>query len=242
MNWILCSGLAATIALGPGPAQDAQAPAAERAEEAFAAGRWDEAAEAFATAYAEDANPRYLYAQAQATRKAGDCRAAIELYAQFLEADPPAQAARLARDNMAECATEVTAQTQEPPPDPEPHPDTDSTQGAPLGDEPTPTPPRRWYADPAGGVLLGIAGVIVISGGVTYGLARREQTAANRAESEPQYVESIDRAGRLSRAGIALFAVGGAVLFASVIRYAVVGGRQRRQRRQTSARSFVIRF
>jgi tetratricopeptide (TPR) repeat protein len=223
------------------PATASESSPQQRGEAAFAEQRWDDAAEAFAEAYAADPDPRFLYAQAQAVRKAGDCRRAIELYAEFLETGPPEAAERGARDNMAECAQEVAA---EPAPvaqvEPEPVVEAEPQSEPPRSEDRD----RRWYADPWGGALAGIAVAGLAAGGITYGLAKTDERAANRATTEVEYLDKIDRAAPLSRAGIVLFAIGGAALVGAVVRYAIVGARSKRERERVTASrgGLVVRF
>lgn len=65
-------------------------PEVDRALRSYAAEDYETAAEAFADAYAIEASPALLFAQAQALRLAGDCRRALPLYQRFLayESDP----------------------------------------------------------------------------------------------------------------------------------------------------------
>jgi hypothetical protein len=208
----------------------------QRGEQAFADERWEDAAEAFAEAYAATKDPRILYAQAQAVRKAGDCRRAIELYAAFLETSPPPQAERGARDNMAECAKDVAAQpVSEPEPDPDPDPES-------LPRRVDADPRRPWYADPWGGALAGVGVVGLVAGGAVYGVARADEREADRATTENDYLDRIDRASTLSRVGIALFVVGGAAIVGAVVRYSIVGTRGRRDRISARPGGLVVRF
>lgn len=197
-------------------------------EQAYQDGRYREAADAFARAYELEPDPAYLYAQAQALRLAGDCRTATTLYSKFLETDPPEQAERTARDNMAACAEQLAAQPDEPEPAPEPAPKPQPETAPPVDREPEPAP-RAWYRDPWGGVLVGVGLAGLAVGGGLYGQAVTEERAADQAEAEPEYGERIERASTLSRAGIGVLAVGSAVLVAGVIRWAVLAAKQRKR-------------
>src|SRR5688572_3171688 len=132
------TALALLLALSP-------ATAVQRAEEAFQAGRYADAAEAFGEAYAEEPDPKFVYAQAQAERLGGDCAHAIEHYDRFLALDPEAGAAEDARTNRERCRQELERRRPPPPPDPPP------PRVVEPVDESAPT--RPWHRDPLGGAL-----------------------------------------------------------------------------------------
>ena len=71
--------------LASAPARDPQAKAGEAA---FAEQRWDEASAAFDAAYRNTGDAAFLYARAQAERRAGRCKLAIVLYEQFVAENP----------------------------------------------------------------------------------------------------------------------------------------------------------
>jgi hypothetical protein len=199
---------------------------ARRAEAAFAAGDYATAATAAAEAHAATGDPTYLYVQAQAERFGGRCELAIEHYRRFIAAVPSSDATLAAQDNIAECEA-VLGRTSVPEPAPEP-----VEPLAPV--EPAPAPadaPRlrrdHWARDPAGGVLVGVGVVALAAGGGLYGRARADERAAGRAGDVVTYGERIDRAYALSRAGVSVMIVGGALVVGGVIRWAVLARRSR---------------
>jgi hypothetical protein len=71
---------------------------------------------------------------------------------------------------------------------------------------------------------LAVAGV----GAGLLGAAHRNRIAAADAGSEPAYLDTLGPAPEMSEAGIALLSIGGALMLAGTIRYAVVARRSRR--------------
>jgi hypothetical protein len=59
-----------------------------KGQQLFDVGRWDEAAEEFEQAYAARNDPTFIYNMAQAYRRKGDAKRALELYKNFLIKDP----------------------------------------------------------------------------------------------------------------------------------------------------------
>lgn len=218
--------LTLAVVLRPAPGD-----AARRAEAAFEAGDYAVAAEAAAEAYAAEGDPIYLYVRAQAERFGGRCTLALAHYRQFVAAVPRGDAAEAARANIAECEA-VLAQA-EPAPDPlAPITPADST--APVETEPEARPRdagergAHWARDPLGGALVG-AGVVVLGiGGGLYGRAHADERAAMNATNVITYGEQIDRAYTLSRVGLPMMIMGGALVVGGVVRWAVVAGRSKR--------------
>jgi tetratricopeptide (TPR) repeat protein len=215
----------------------AEEDAVARAEAAFAKERYSEAADAFGEAYAAQPLPRYLWAQAQAERLAGDCAAAIEIYDAFLATQPAEKDATDARKARQACQSELERAA---PADTEAEhaatTTTPSTEGSattpadPPKPMPSERPPLRWYRDPWGGALVG-SGVFV--GGIGIGLlvsAVRLDRDAGDASTEGAYEASREDAVLRQRVGIATVAVGSGLVVAGVVRWALVGTRGRRSR------------
>ena len=230
--------LALCLALARAPAPDGSAdnPHFAEAVAAWKERRWPEAADAFARAYELDPRPQYVFARAQALRFAGQCEQAILHYREFIALAPPQAAIDEARGHIATCggddddATTGATTPSPPPPRVEPTPA--------IVDPPVEAPPpRRWWRDPAGHALgwtgLAIAGV---GGGLLgEGLARRQRGA--RADDEDGYRDARRGGPALLHAGIPLLSIGGALVLASVIRFAVVGSsRTKRDRVRRTAR------
>jgi tetratricopeptide (TPR) repeat protein len=207
---VAASAIALLLVAGP-------ASPVERAEEAFEAGRYHDAAEAFGEAYAAEPDPRFVYAQAQAERLGGDCARAIELYDRFLALDPAPGPAEAARTNRERCRHELERASPTSQPPPPPH----VVDPPELVDEPPP-PHRPWHRDPLGGALVGSGLVLTALGtGLLVGGVTLDRSAAD-ASIEGQFERDRDRAVGLHRAGIALTAIGAAVVIGGVVRWIVV--------------------
>jgi tetratricopeptide (TPR) repeat protein len=223
------------------PVQRSVEQVADEAEAAFEAKRYDDAAAGFAEAFERQPHPGYLYAQAQAERFGGRCREAIEHYRNFIDLAPGEGPARDAQRNIDQCEKKLALEAPEPEPEPEPPPTSTApppTEVSTPVDAPPKPQPRPWHRDPWGGVLAATGLAALAVGGGLYGRAVADERDANRADDVDLYAEKIERASTLSRAGIALFAIGGTLTLAAVIRYAVVGTRPRR----TRASALVLRF
>jgi hypothetical protein len=239
--------LVLTLALFAQPAADAwrEHPEFLRGAAAFEAQRWDEAAHAFAAAYADHPRPELLWAQAQSLRFGGQCEAALPLYEQFLATQPTAEEIADANTNIAACRELVdaaapveptpqpVAQPSPPPPAPMLQPDDRDV------DEVRPLPRRRVERsvarDPLGHGLLwsGVAAAGVGTGLLVAAHARRD--AAAGASTELEYRQTFAGAPALGQAGIAVLATSAALVTAGIVRFAVMGARAHRNRRDGGA-------
>lgn len=209
------------------------------------AGRYEQALAVLDQAERERPLPVFVYVRATVEERRGDCERASALYREFLEHDVPEADAEDARQGQARCREALGLPAEDPtvpePPagddageasDREGGRDVDPARGDAVDRGPGDgrEPPRsRWYADPLGGVLTagGVAGL-----GVGLGLSvqsRADARAADDASSLQTFDDRAQRAVRLDRAGIATMAVGGALLVAGAVRYALVGTRDRRR-------------
>ncbi|HET6585379.1 MAG TPA: hypothetical protein VFG69_18100 [Nannocystaceae bacterium] len=191
-----------------------------RAEAYFQRQKYAEAAEAFADAYEQNPKIGFLYARAQAERLAGRCDVAVQFYDRFLASGPPAEAARDAMDNRARCTA------TDPPPVPPPKVTPAADDKPADGDRSR----RKWARDPAGGVLVALGSVTVVIGASLIAFASTRDGTAVSAPNEDEYLTRKKAARIQHRVGIAAAAVGGAMLVAGVIRWAVLASRERKQR------------
>lgn len=195
------------------------------------AGRYDQALAVLDEAERERPLPVFVYVRATVEERRGDCERAIGLYRDFLAHEVPEADAEDARRGQARCRRELGLPPEDAPAGQQPGGDEPRTDdrgtGIDRGDvEP---PPRRWYADPLGGVLAGV-GVVGLGVGVgLFAAGRADARAADEAADLQTFDDRAQRAVRLDRAGIATMAVGGALLVAGAVRYAVVGTRERRR-------------
>lgn len=208
-----------------------------RGERAYEDERYAEAAEAFGEAYAKSGDPKHLFAQAQAERIAGNCRAALNHYDEFLRSDPGRKSREDAELGSEECLEALKARGEtwlapiaNPEPGPPPAPEeVEPEDDEPEEVEPDPEPKDRaqWPRDKlaiglvVGGALVGGVGLALIGAGV------RLDRGAGDAPTERTFETDIDRSVRIHGAGIGIAAVGGAVLLGGVIRWAVVAKRER---------------
>jgi tetratricopeptide (TPR) repeat protein len=216
---VTAGALALWVALAPADPLEAN-PHYGEAQQHWRAGRLDEAAAALERAYEKDPRPEYLFMQAEVRRKQERCEEAIELYRSFIAHEPPTEDVAAAERAMDACEEEIEPVPPAPvvvPPDDRPPP------------PPPPPKPRPWYADPLGNALvwpgLAVAGV----GAGLLGAAHRNRAAAAGAASEPAYLDTLGSAPEMSEAGIALLSIGGALMLAGTIRWAVLAHRSRRQ-------------
>lgn len=201
----------------------------QEAQAAFKAEDFAAAAAAVEAAYIIEPNPILLYPWAQAERSRGNCAAAVELYQRFLDSEPPEAAATPARENMQRCQEQLEAEAaaqpeeetdvveevieEEPEPEPEPPPVT------PKDDEPK---AKAWYADPVGGVLVGVG---VVGVGVGAGLMGAGASKAGKAadvDSHSAYLDARDQATGLRNGGAIALSIGGALIVGGVVRYVLV--------------------
>ncbi len=208
--------LALAIALAATPAPLPE-DAAERAGELFRRGRFADAASAFGEAYAETGDPALLFGRAQALRRAGNCKAAIEVFEQFIDAGPPEPDVREAEAVIEDCREILGEEAQPEPPPPVPPAD---TTPQPVPQTQTSTRPK-WWRDPAGGVLLGTGLGAAAIGGALFGVSY-SRASDRSGETETEYEDRRRSVRSLSAAGITLLSVGGALVVGSIIRYAVV--------------------
>ncbi len=202
------------------------------AEGLFGAGRYEEAIRLLEEAYALDPKPRYIYGQAQAEKLAGNPRRAIALFEAYLELDVGPEQEAAAHEAIHACEQELP--DEPPPPARVVVPPTSSPRF--VGDPSPPTrPPRErprrsdthWARNPLGGTFggLGLVAVGVGAGLIAKGVADRR--AASRTSSEVEF----DQLGRSARgfgiSGVSVLSVGGALLVAATVTYAVVARRRR---------------
>jgi hypothetical protein len=244
MRTLTIATLAACLCVAPGAPVWA-APAAGEAEYVrdvvgraaahVEAGRYDQALAVLDEAERERPLPVFVYVRATVEERRGDCERAMGLYRDFLAHEVPEADAEDARRGQARCRRELGLPPHNAPAEQDPGTDDPRTDGSGTegdrdpGADVEPPAPRRWYADPLGGALAG-AGVVGLGVGVgLYVRSRADARAADEATSLQTFDDRAQRAVLLDRAGIATMAVGGALLVAGAVRYAVVGTRGRRR-------------
>jgi hypothetical protein len=173
----------------------------------------------FEQGFALDAQPEFLFADAQARRLSGDCRGAVPLYQRFLALGPSAVQTSATHIALARCAQQMANEPAAPPP----------VSRLPP---PPPPPPEPWTHDRLGAVLVGagIVGLAVGGGFLAASFsARPPQSSAGLTFDD--YRTRYDTADRRLTIGVVALAAGGALTTGGVARYLWV--RQRAKARAT---------
>lgn len=213
MSWLLV----AVLALAPEAAPEADPAELIRARD------YAGAAAAFARRYEETGDPALLYGQAQALRRAGDCRAAIEVFERFVATEPPAADVEAATDAIEACREIL----DEPVPNDEPTVPIDEPQPQ-SQPQPKEAAPAPWYADRAGGILVGVGAAIAVTGAGLFGGSYAR--LARAPSSEAGYEDRRRDVRALWGSGLGLLATGGALVVAGAIRWGVVARKRTRSR------------
>lgn len=214
------TALRCLLLIAPATADPVRA-AADEAAVLVREARYDDAMKTLDDAEAKQKDPVFVYMRGVVEEERGNCEAATAHYEEYLALDIPEVDAKEARRRRARC--ERLLESRKPPP-PTVQPDTEP----PLAESRRPL--RPWYADPAGLVLTAVGTTAVAAGAGIYAQALSDENAAKRATVLEMYDERGTRAERLSRAGIATMSIGGAIVLAGIIRYAIVGAKRRKQR------------
>jgi len=163
--------------------------------------------------FAVEPRREFLFAEAQARRLAGDCRAAVPLYQRFLESGPPAVQVNATHIALGRCAQQLATAHEEPVPPRPPPP-----APGPAPPPPAPAPPP-WTHDALGAALLG-AGVVGLGVGAAF--LAGSYAARTSPPTLPEYQQQRATAeGRLTVAVVSL-AAGGALAAGGVARYWLV--------------------
>ncbi len=209
-------------ALAAAPDTDPQA-ILDRGDLAAREGRWLDAAAAYEEVYDATGDVRVRFGQAEALRYGGDCKAALPLYEECLGDDASPSLRTLAQGRISLCSQAVqTAETRRPVKAPPPA----ETAAAPVVDPPQTLEGPRWYRDPLGDGLVAVGLAASIAGGVVLGLGRRAgndpDTSTDRA-----FGDSLQRGETMTLAGGLTFGAGAALTLGGVVRWIVVGRRDR---------------
>ena len=198
----------------------------------YAAKEYDAASRELAEAFFADPKREILFAWAQAKRLADDCASAIPLYRKYLDSDPPAKTAKVARQHLARCEKRVGpgGEGSDPSVKPEPKPDPVEEMEPPIepseAARPASTPSRRkpWYKDALGDALV-VAGAAGLGVGTVFWLkSNGSREDADQAESYADYQRAVADGRSQRKIAIAGLAAGGTLVAAGVLRWALRGG------------------
>jgi iron complex outermembrane receptor protein len=169
---------------------------------AYGARAYRDAIAAFKAAHALDPRREILFAEAQATRLAGDCPAARVLYDAFLATKPPGQQVDAVRIALARCDESARPTAPEPP-------------KPPMLIAPAPPPPPTALERHLPSLVLAGSGVVAIGAGAfLLQSAFVDDDAAARQDVYGDFANDRRSAERKWRWGIA-GVLGGSVLLAA---------------------------
>ncbi|MCA9649832.1 MAG: hypothetical protein KC501_07985 [Myxococcales bacterium] len=209
----------------PPPEDAVPSSAALRAQQHFEAQEWDLAVEALMEAYAEDPDPAFIYARAQAERMRGKCSVAVALYRRFLEMEP-SERQRADTERHIRLCEEVLFNEEADAPEPEEPPGVGA--GAGVDDEPPPdraplepSPPRPGR-DALGLSLVVVGGSALVAGATVWGLGQRGLQRASRSPTEGGYERQAADGRQRMILGASLAGVGLAVTIGGIVRLALL--------------------
>jgi tetratricopeptide (TPR) repeat protein len=206
----------------------------------FQEGDFEGAAEEYRKGYEIEDDPAFLYTWAQAERRRGRCAAAVKLYQRYIATNPPDVSAEYAREGIVKCADEMAAEEAMPPGDERPGTLDDPTgpadagTAAPVQPPPAKTSQRdRWYRDPAAAslVALGVAGVGVGTGLLVASALEKDKNSANYGEFDARQ----KRVRTFQISGAVVLGVGVGLLAGGIVRWAVLGRREKKKNTNVSA-------
>jgi len=226
-TFTLLALLATAVSASADPAADAAAHSAA-GKKAFADGKYTEAIAEFRAANALQADPKLLYAIAQAQRMANDCAAAIISYEEFIKTKADDKLVEYSEANITRCKEQLA---KEPPKDPIVAPKPIEPPPKPVVVEPPPPRDDRasWTSDwvghglVGGGVIAGAIGIVLWTGG------RSDAAAAADAENHADFIAAraaADGAVTKQRIGIGIAVTGVAAIAVGIIHYRMAGNKE----------------
>jgi hypothetical protein len=204
-------------------------------QRAAEAGEFDAAVEKYRASFEIEANAVTLWGWAQATRQATGCHDAVPLYQRFTRmVEEGTPAFDVAREALVECATEMADDDEAEPPAGalvEERPEDVADRPPPEVDPPRDQPPARdkqrpWHRDPLGGALVGV-GLATTAAGAGVLIAAEVQNS-QRPPTYGMFAQQNDRITTMRIAGGVVLGVGAALLIGGVVRWAVLGAKQKR--------------
>lgn len=203
----------------PSAAQPTVAELEQRAQEAFAAGRYEEVVELAAEAFARTGEIRHLYAQAHAERFAGRCSEALGLYARVMAADPDGVLGQHAREGIKLCEAELERA---------PAPPIEVTPSTVPPPKDTPAPKRR--APDALGIALLTVGVASLAVAATFTVLAVSHAHKLDDADDEQEIEDEQRSARAYQgAAIGVSVLGTGLVIGGIVRLVQTSRKHRRQ-------------
>ncbi len=188
---------------------------------AYDRGEYPQAIEYFERAYVEQGAAGDLYGWAQATRNAGDCTKAIDLYERFIDLGLGGEAQVAAAQNVERCREQLSESPPEPVVEPEPVP-----EPVPIADpdpDPIDAPPRR--PDALAVSLLAVGGVATLAGGVLIGVGEAQRATQSEASGYERFDVLDTRIDRMHIAGGITLGVGVVMVVVGATRLAIAARR-----------------
>jgi hypothetical protein len=183
---------------------------------AYMAGDFARAATEYAAGYAAEGWSGFLFAQAQAQRRRGDCPSALALYDRFLATAPDQRAEQMTRDGIAACGGSSTGTASRV--SPHAHPGRDDTSLEKI--ELPPPPPRDTPFPHTLAVILVGSGLAASGVGIVYAVrAGDDADAAKRQATHPETLALYERAQDRTTVARITGGVGAALVIAGVVRF-----------------------
>ena len=218
------------------------------AQAAFNDGNYEVASKELEKAFLIEPADALLYPWAQAERFSGHCKVAIDLYEKFLATEPSDNFRVAAEENLERCQEEIdqanaaVAAQEESDEDTKVEPlDDGGDEVAKHEPEPRDTKPdrskkkdRKWYHDPVGGVLTGLGVAGVAAGGALLGVSASRAGDVGTEDTNQDYLDARRSATTLRNAGAGVLSVGGALLIAGIVRYALLATKGKRSGNRAS--------
>lgn len=216
----------------------------QAAQAAFNEGDYETASKELEKAFLIEPVDALLYPWAQAERFSGRCKIAIDLYEKFLATKPSENFRQAAEENLERCKKEIDEANAAAAAANSTDEEEDDTKVEPLDDgwdevaqqEPEttdtkskkPKKDRKWYQDPVGGVLSGVGLAGVAAGGALLGISYSRAGEVSDEDTNQDYVDARRSATNLRNGGAVAASVGGALLIAGIVRYALLATKDRR--------------
>jgi len=200
----------------------------KRAQVAYALQDWPSAIREFEAAFQDEQKPDFLWGLAQAQRLSGDCKAAINTYKSYRRSEISAEQSAAADSRIQHCEEDLQQKATQAAATPKPQlaspppsaavPSTGSTKT--LAERPE--PPRPFYADAFGDVLL-LTGVAAAGAGTYFLLAANSAMQNARNASYTSYDSDTRHASREQLVGVTTLAGGGLFVACGVLRFLTLG-------------------